>query len=348
MSWTMRAIRTSDITFGLVNVPVKLYSATRSHDLSLHQVHDKDHGRIRYERRCDVCGRVVDHEHIDKAFDDGDKTVILSDEELDSLPAEDDDDIEVVQFVPGEQIDPVLLGTTYLLEPVGRSRKSYVLLRRALETSDLTAVVTFTLRSKTHLGVLRTRDNLLALQTMRWPEDVREAEFDPGSSKISEKELDLAGALVDQFTGDFEPERFSDEYQDQLRELVEEKLEHGDSVDTDATFGKERAEQEKESGGKVLSLMDALNKSVAGSRAKAGSTKATDRKPKGTTASRKKADGAKASSAKAATKSAGPQKTGTAKTGTKKTTAKKSTAKSSAASKTKASAKAKKPARKSA
>lgn len=223
----MRAIWSGEITFGLVNVPVKLYGATRSHDISFHQVHDEDHGRIRYERRCEVCGREIDYEHIDKAYDDGDKTVVLTDEELDALPAEESDEIDVVQFVPSDQVDPILLGTSYFLEPVGRSAKAYVLLRRTLEKTERTAIVTFTLRTKTRLGVLRIHEDLLALQTLRWPTDLKEVDFAPSKSKISAKEMEMSSALVEQFSGDFDPEQFSDEYQAQLRELVDAKLEEG-------------------------------------------------------------------------------------------------------------------------
>ncbi|WP_114855137.1 Ku protein [Brachybacterium sp. YJGR34] len=266
----MRAIWSGEISFGLVNVPVKLYGATRSHDLSFHQVHDEDHGRIRYERHCEVCGREVDYDHIDKAYDDGDKTVVLTDEELDALPAEDNDEIDVVQFVPDEQIDPILLGTSYFLEPVGRSSKAYVLLRRTLADTERTAVVTFTLRTKTRLGVLRIHGDLLALQTLRWPTDLREVDFAPSRTRISTKELTMASALVDQFSGDFEPEQFTDEYQEQLRELVDAKLEQGESVDTDETFGTERAAGDPGGDGKVVSLMDALERSLEKRRGSSG------------------------------------------------------------------------------
>src|SRR5690606_27459662 len=136
------------ITFGRVSVPVKLYGATRSQDSSFHQVHDDDPGRIRYERRCEVCGRESGYEHMDKADAYGDKTVVLTDEDLDALPAEENDEIDVVQFVPSDQVDPILLGTSHFLEPVGRSSKAYVLLRRTLEETERTAIVTFTLRTK--------------------------------------------------------------------------------------------------------------------------------------------------------------------------------------------------------
>jgi len=271
VSWGMRAIWSGEITFGLVNVPVKLYGATRSHDLSFHQVHDEDHGRIRYQRTCEVCGREIDYEHIDKAYDDGDKTVVLTDEELDELPAEDNDEIDVVQFVPDEQVDPILLGTSYFLEPVGRSSKAYVLLRRTLEDTERTAVVTFTLRTKTRLGVLRVHEDLLALQTLRWPSDLKEVDFGPKSTRVSAKERSMSAALVDQFSGDFDPEQFTDEYQAQLRQLVEAKLEEGDAVDTDATFGRDDS-TEDEGDGKVISLMDALERSVQKRRDAASSS----------------------------------------------------------------------------
>lgn len=297
----MRAIWSGEITFGLVNVPVKLYGATRSRDLSLHQVHDEDHGRIRYERRCEVCGREVDYEHIEKAYDDGDKTVVLTDEELASLPAEENDEIDVVQFVPDEQVDPILLGTSYFLEPVGRSSKAYVLLRRTLEDAERTAIVTFTLRTKTRLGVLRTHGELLVLQTLRWPEDLKEVDFAPSKSRIAKKELDMAAALVEQFSGDFDPSQFSDEYQEQLRELVDAKLEQGDAVDTDETFGAEREEQEEGTGGKVVSLMDALEKSLSARKgAKGGasgsSSKGSSKSSSGSSGSSKSSTGSSSSS----------------------------------------------------
>lgn len=307
----MRAIWSGEITFGLVNVPVKLYGATRSHDISFHQVHDEDHGRIRYQRTCEVCGREIDYEHIDKAYDDGDKTVVLTDEELDALPAEDNDEIDVVQFVPSDQVDPILLGTSYFLEPVGRSSKAYVLLRRTLEETERTAVVTFTLRTKTRLGVLRIHGDLLALQTLRWPKDLKEVDFGPKASKISSKELEMSASLVEQFSDDFDPEQFTDEYQAQLRELVDAKLEQGDSVDTDETFGKDGSRDAADGAdgdGKVISLMDALERSVQkrrGSGSSSAPQKATKKSGSAKkSASRKKSESSTASKASKPNKSA--------------------------------------------
>ncbi|WP_263309804.1 non-homologous end joining protein Ku [Brachybacterium atlanticum] len=329
----MRAIWSGEITFGLVNVPVKLYGATRSHDISFHQVHDGDHGRIRYERRCEVCGREIDFEHIDKAYEDGDKTVVLTDEELDALPAEENDEIDVVQFVPSDQVDPILLGTSYFLEPVGRSSKAYVLLRRTLEETERTAIVTFTLRTKTRLGVLRVHEDLLALQTLRWPTDLKDVDFGPSRSKVSAKEMEMSAALVEQFSDDFHPEQFTDEYQAELRRMLEAKLEEGDTVDTDATFGKQSSGEDSEEGGKVISLMDALERSVR--RRRGGDTGAGDdgEKSGGT----KKSGSKKSSSKKSgSTKKPGSKKSGsTKKPGGKKSgsTKKSGTAKRSGASK---------------
>ncbi|MDQ1605823.1 MAG: end-binding protein Ku [Microbacteriaceae bacterium] len=257
----MRSIWKGSIAFGLVNVPVKLYSATEDHDISLHQVHDKDGGRIRYQRRCEICGKVIDFEHIDKAYEEGERTVILTGDDLKSLPEERSREIEVVEFVPSDQVDPIMFERSYFLEPDSASSKAYVLLRRTLEETDRTAIVQFALRQKTRLGALRVRGDVLMLQSLLWDDEVREASFPSLDEKvrISEKELEMSSALVDSFAADFEPHKFSDDYQDQLRELIEAKLEHGDSVDTSATFGEEPEESE---GGEVIDLMEALRRSV--------------------------------------------------------------------------------------
>ena len=255
----MRAIWKGAITFALVNVPIKVYSATEDHDVPLHQVHDKDGGRIRYQRRCEVCGEVVAYEHIDKAYDDGERTVVLTAEDLGSLPAERSREVEVVEFVPTDQIDPMLLARSYYLEPDSSSNKAYVLLRRTLEDSDRTAIVKFALRQKTRLAALRVKDDILVLQSLLWEDEVREARFPELDEKpsISAAELKMSRALVDSFASDFQPEKFTDDYQEQLKTLIEAKLDAGDAYDTEATFGRETEE-----GGEVLDLMEALRRSV--------------------------------------------------------------------------------------
>lgn len=263
----MRSIWKGAITFGLVNVPVKLYSATEDHDVSLHQVHDADGGRIRYQRKCEVCGKVVDYEHIDKAYDDGDRTVVITGDDLKSLPEERSREIDVLEFVPSDQVDPIMLDRSYFLEPDGTSPKAYVLLRRTLEETDRTAIVHFSLRQKTRLAALRVRGDVLMLQTLLWDDEVREARFPAleKQTRVSDKELDMSSSLVDSLSDDFEPADFSDDYQEELRQLIDAKLDEGESLDTDATFG-EKPEDGDGEGGEVIDLMEALRRSVEQNR----------------------------------------------------------------------------------
>ncbi|MHA7191378.1 non-homologous end joining protein Ku [Arthrobacter sp. MDT2-16] len=269
----MRAIWKGAVAFGLVNVPVKVYSATEDHDIPLHQVHDEDGGRIRYQRRCEICGEVVDFKHIDKAYDDGEHTVVLTEEDLSSLPVERSREIEVVEFVPSDQIDPVMFDRSYYLEPDSTSTKAYVLLRRTLEETDRTAIVQFSLRQKSRLAALRVRGDVLMLQTLLWDDEVREASFPALEEKvrISAKEKQMSAALVDSFSTDFDPESFSDDYQVQLRTLIDAKIEKGDTIDTEETFGVSKDDDDDN----VLDLMEALRRSVEKNREKkAGGTKA--------------------------------------------------------------------------
>ncbi|WP_445444199.1 non-homologous end joining protein Ku [Clavibacter sp. km3a] len=283
----MRAIWKGAVTFGLVNVPVKVYSATQDHDVPLHQVHDADGGRIRYQRRCEVCGKVVDYAHIDKAFDDGDRTVVITEEDLSSLPEEKSREIDVVEFVPSDQIDPVMLDRSYFLEPDSSSPKSYALLRRTLQETDRTAIVHVTLRQRTRLAALRVRGDVLMLQTLLWDDEVREADFPSldAAPKVSPRELKMSAQLVEGFAEDFDPSKFSDEYQEQLKTLIDAKLAQGDSLDTDATFG-EGDSDEEDAGGEVLDLMDALKRSIERSR---GGGSAAKKAPARKAASRKAA-----------------------------------------------------------
>ena len=290
----MRAIWKGSLSFGLVNVPVKLYSATEDHDLPLHQVHDADGGRIRYQRTCELDGKVVPYEHIAKAYDDGDRRVILTDDDFAALPEERSREIEVVEFVPSEQVDPIMYERSYYLSPDSKSTKAYVLLRRTLEESDRTAIVQFALRQRTRLAALRVRDDVLVLQTLLWDDEVREARFPEldEAPRISAAELKMSKQLIESFESDFSPEKFTDDYQVQLRKLIDAKLEKGDAIDAEETFGRE-----EEAGGEVLDLMEALRRSVERQRGdKSGGAKT----------------GAKAS-AKKPTAKAAPSKTSSAK-----------------------------------
>jgi DNA end-binding protein Ku len=294
----MRAIWKGALTFGLVNVPVKVYSATEDHDVPLHQVHNKDGGRIRYQRICEIDGEIVPYADIDKAYDDGERTVVLTKEDIDSLPSEKSREIDVVEFVPSDQVDLLTLDRAYYLEPDSASPKAYVLLRKTLEQTDRTAIVRFSLRQKTRLAALRVRGDVLVLQTLLWADEVREAAFPALDEpvRISAKELELSASLVESFAADFDPSEFTDEYQDELRTLIEAKLEKGDALDTSETFGEQ---DEEAKGGEVIDLMEALRASVERSRAaRAGNSSSKDAaagaaakpassKPKATTAKTK-------------------------------------------------------------
>ena len=262
----MRAIWTGSIAFGLVNVPVKLYSATENHDVRIHQVHAKDGGRIRKQHRCEECGRTVDYDDIDKAFDDGEHRVILTDEDFEALPADDDNDIDVLQFVPSDEIDPIMLEKSYFLEPTSKTPKAYLLLRQTLEKTERTAIVRLTLRTRTRLAVLRVCGKVLMIQTLRWADEIRDVDFKGVNSKakISDRELDMSEKLVESYSEDFTPEEFSDDYQVELRKLIDAKIESGESFDVEKTFDED--DSEDTGGGDVIDLMEALRTSVDRSR----------------------------------------------------------------------------------
>ncbi|KUM35007.1 Ku protein [Arthrobacter sp. EpRS71] len=263
----MRAIWKGSIAFGLVNVPVKLYSATEDHDIGLHQVHNKDGGRIRYQRKCEICSEVVAYEDIDKAYEEEGRTVVLTSAELKSLPEENSREIEVVEFIPAEQLDPIMYERSYFLEPDSKSPKAYMLLRQTLEDTDRIAIVQYALRQKTRLGALRVREDVLLLQALLWGDEVREAKFPSLETdiKISDKELEMSSALVESMAHDFDPDSYTDDYQAQLKTLIEAKLEKGEALDTEATFGVVEGEGE---GGDVIDLMEALKRSLDKKRGK--------------------------------------------------------------------------------
>lgn len=333
----MRAIWKGAIAFGLVNVPVKVYSATEDHDISLHQVHNADGGRIRYQRRCEVCSKVIDYEDIDKAYEDDGRTVILSREELKSIPAENSHEIEVVQFVPADQLDPMMFEKSYYLEPDAKSPKAYMLLRRALEDTDRVAVVQFALREKTRLGALRIRGDVLVLQSLLWADEVREANFPALETtvRISAQEREMSAALVDSMAADFDPAQFTDDYQLQLRQLIDAKIEQGDSLDTEETFGAPAAEAGT---GEVIDLMDALKRSIERKRGGGSDGGASEGSSGGSargaaTSGTTKTAAVKTGTAKTGTAKASAAKTGTAKPAAAKTGTAKSAAGTSAGTK---------------
>lgn len=305
----MRSIWKGSIAFGLVNVPVKVYSATETHDIRFHQVHAKDGGRIKYDRVCSECGKSVQFADIDKAYDSPDgERVILTDEDFDKLPAAEKHEIPVLEFVPTEQIDPILYDKSYFLEPDSSSPKAYVLLRQTLLDTERTALVHFTLRQKTRLAALRVRENTLVIQTLLWPDEVRAAEF-PSLDDAPEarpQEVKMATSLVESMSADFDPTEYTDDYQIELRKLIEDTIENGGEkvvrVEEETSSDEEDAE--------VVDLVAALQRSVeaAGKNAKTEHSSSNTKTATNKEASEKKTPQKKTAAKKAPAKKAAPTK----------------------------------------
>jgi DNA end-binding protein Ku len=252
----MRAIWKGAVSFGLVNVPVRLFSATENHDVQFRQVHEKDGGRIRYQRICSIDGEEVPYSDIAKGYETSDgQMVILTDEDLKSLPSRSSKEISIEKFVPSEQIDPLQFDRSYYLEPDKGSVKPYVLLRDALEKADRMALVTVSIRTRMTLAVLRVREGVIVLQTLLWADEIRKPEFDVLSEEThaTSKELAMATSLVDSLAGDYEPDEFEDDYSEAVDALVESKIEGGE-----VKAAKAAPEEETE----VVDLLAALQRSV--------------------------------------------------------------------------------------
>ncbi|NLE79718.1 MAG: Ku protein [Rhodococcus sp.] len=272
----MRSIWKGSIAFGLVNVPVKVYSATEDHDIRFHQVHAKDGGRIKYNRVCSECGNVIQYADIDKAYESDDGVrVILDNDDFDKLPAAEKHEIPVLQFVPTYQIDPILFEKSYFLEPDSSSPKAYVLLATTLAESDRTALVHFTLRQRTRLAAMRSRDGVLVIQTLLWPDEVRAAEFPTldNVEKPKPKELTMAETLVESMADDFEPSAYTDEYQVQLRELLDEMISSGGKK-----VVKVATTESSDEDAEVVDLVAALQRSVEAAGKAAPSDKSDAKK----------------------------------------------------------------------
>ena len=357
----MRSIWKGEVSFGLVNVPVKVYSATEDHDLHARQVDKKDGVRIRYKKVRDDNGEEVEFSDIAKAYESEDgEMVILTKEDLASLPVEQSHEIEVTEFVPADQVDPVAFDSAYFLEPASRSNRAYVLMREALESTDRLAICTFTLRNRTRLCALRVYKDILMLQTLLWPDEIRPAILEglDKEAKVRPQEVKMAASLIETMAADFEPEKYEDDYQIQLKELIEAKAAGGEAFTVE-----EREEASDDDGDdEGADLLAALRASVkdrggdadasddedddedSGSGTKSSATKSTKSSAKKTPA--KKTAAKKAPAKKAAAKKSTARKTGSSsskssgsnssgsKSTTAKSTAKKTPAKKSAARKT--------------
>jgi DNA end-binding protein Ku len=290
----VRSIWKGAISFGLVSIPVKLYSATEERDISFRQVHREDGGRIRYQRVCTKCGEEVAYADIAKGYEMSDGSiVVLTDEDFDAVPITTNRMIDVVQFVPLEELDPIYFSKSYYLEPEKAGIKPYVLLARALEESGKVAVVKVALRQREALAAVRVRDGVFVLETMLWPDEVRDADFGflDEDVEVRPQELAMAGTLIESLSGEFDPNEHHDSYREALEEVIEAKVEGHELV-----APPERADE----GAAVVDLMSALRASV--DAAKSGRTAASKSKPAKPAKAAKKAAKPAKSTKKAAAK----------------------------------------------
>jgi DNA end-binding protein Ku len=315
----MRAIWKGAVSFGLVSVPVKLYAATESHDISFRQVHAKDGGRIKYQRVCSIDGEEVAYADIAKGYETEDgQMVVLDDDDFAELPASSSREISVEKFVPRDQIDPMWLEKSYYLEPDKAAAKPYALLREALKEADRVAVVTVSIRTRMTTAVLRVRDDVIVMQTMLWPDEVRKPDFaglDATEHAAKPQELKMARLLVDTLAGDYDPDEYEDDYANAVQALVQAKLEGGEV---------KAPEQPKKSTGEVVDLLAALQRSVEAAKTSRGESGSADdgEAEESSRSTAKKSSGKKAAGKKAADKKA-PAKKKPAKKTTKKAAAKK-------------------------
>jgi DNA end-binding protein Ku len=263
----MRAMWSGAVSFGLVSVPVKLYTATTNHDIRFHQVHAADGGRIKYKRTCSIDGEEVEYVDIVKGYETEDGELItLTEEDLDSLPTAASHEIDVVEFVPADQIDPLLFDKSYYLEPEAKAAKPYALLREALVQTDRMAVVKVALRQRESIALLRVRGKAILLQTMLWPDEVREPEFDilDAEVELRPQELQMAASLVESLGADFDIAQFHDEYRDAVVELIERKRTTGETRPAPV------AAKPADEGDSMTDLLSALQASVEAARAASG------------------------------------------------------------------------------
>lgn len=286
----MRSIWKGTVSFGLVTIPVKLYAATEQRDIAFRQVHRTDGGQIRFKRICSACGEEVPYADVAKGYPlPTGETVVLTDDDLAGLPLATGRTIEVLQFTPAEQIDPILFARSYYLEPEAVGARPYVLLRDALERSGRVAVVKIALRQRESLAMLRVHEGVFVLETMLWPDEIRTPDFPFLEEDIGVRaqELKMAASLIDTMTADFDPTQYRDEYRAALEQLIEEKITGHEAV---------RVSEGPQEAVPAEDLVAALRASVEAARGRAGApAAAAGGKARGRT-KRKKSDVAAAGS----------------------------------------------------
>jgi DNA end-binding protein Ku len=220
-----RALWTGSISFGLVNVPVRLYSAVSEHKLQFHFVHEKDEGPIGYQKICKLEEKPVPEKEIVKAFEyRKGEYIYMEDEDFEAARVEGYKTIEITDFVPYDQIDPIYFAHTYYAGPQEGAEKVYSLLVKAMEDSELAASAKVVMRDRQSLGALRVREGTITLEQLHFADEVRSAkEIRPRLTRVEKRELEMAQQLIDNFSGDWKPEQYKDTYRDALCEVIEAK-----------------------------------------------------------------------------------------------------------------------------
>lgn len=222
-----RSIWRGAVSFGLVTIPVRVYGATETKDISFRQVHPADGGRIRYKRVCEVCGEEVPYAEIGKGYETADgRMAVLTEADFEGLPAAEGKSVDVVQFVELDHVDPTYFEKTYVLEADGSGAKPYVLLRQALVDSGRAAVVRVALRARESLALIRPVGEVLVMHTMLWPDELRDLSFAApvDEVKVSDAEVAMARVFIDQLSAEFDPAAFTDRYREALEEVVQARL----------------------------------------------------------------------------------------------------------------------------
>jgi DNA end-binding protein Ku len=258
-----QAIWRGSINFGLVAIPVKLYSAVRQHELHLHYLHGQDRGPVRYERVCTLCGKKIGWSDIVRGYEvDKDAYVVLSDEDFRKASPAASQSIDIVEFVSIDQIDPTLFDAPYYLEPERGGRHAYTLFREALRRSGKVGIARVVLRTREHLAVLEPNGPALVVEMMHWPDEVvppTGLDLPDESSKLKPAESKMAGTLIDAMTADFHPSEFRDRYRDDLMALIEARA---------AGKAAPRAKGKAAATTKLVDLADVLAKSLGQQRAR--------------------------------------------------------------------------------
>lgn len=258
-----RTLWKGSLSFGLVTVPVGLYSATDDKSPSFNQLRASDHSRIGYQRVAKADGEEVDYDDIVKGYEyERDRYVVFTKEELDAMKPASSRTVEIMQFVPRAQIDPLYFQRSYYLAPEPSGAKAYNLLAKAMADQDTVAVCKITLRDKEHLATLRLRGDMFVLETMYWPDEIREMSLaDVDIDEVPEprkQEMQMAQSLIENLTEDFDPTAYTDEYRAKVEDAVRAKVE-GEEI----TVPEEQAEPTG-----VVDLMDALKQSVEESKSR--------------------------------------------------------------------------------